>query len=209
MPLVLVIRETLGYAKTSKEAERIINTGKVVVDGVARKDHRYGVGLMDVVRIEATGETFRVLPKPSRGMSLSPISQKEAGYKLCRVVGTRSIEGGKTQLNLHDGRNIVVQTRDPRQKADDAVAVGGALQLTVPDQKLVKYIPFQPGGVGLVIDGRNQGLYGKIISITPGTHARPKTVRIETATEAFETPAKYVIPVGTETSLVELGERKQ
>lgn len=207
IPLVLLVREILGYAKTSKEAERIINAGKVVVDGVARKDHRFGVGLMDIVRIEGSGETFRVLPKPNRGMSLSPIGQKEAGYKLCKVVGKRSIEGGKTQLNLHDGRNIVIQTRDPRQKAADELAVGGALQLTVPGQKLVKYFPFQPGAVGLVIDGRNQGLYGKIISITPGTHARPKTVRIETATEAFETPEKYVIPVGAEASIVELGEK--
>lgn len=209
IPLVLVIREILGYAKISKEAERIINAGNVVVDGVARKDHRFGVGLMDVVRIEGTSQTFRVIPKPNRGMSLSPIGQKEAGYKLCKVVGKRSIEGGKTQLNLHDGRNIVIQPRDSRQKEDDAPAVGGALQLTVPDQKLVKYIPFQPGAVGLVIDGRNQGLYGKIISVTPGTHARPKTVKIETATEAFETPEKYVIPVGMETSLVEMGEKRE
>jgi small subunit ribosomal protein S4e len=209
IPLVLVIRETLGYAKTSKEAERIINAGKVVVDGVVRRDHRFPVGLMDVMRIEGAGQTFRVLPKPNRGMSLSPIGQKEAGYKLCKVVGKRNIAGGRTQLNLHDGRNIVIQTRDPRQKTDEPLAVGGALQLTVPDQKLVKYIPFQPGAVGLVIDGRNQGLYGKIISITPGTHARPKTVKIETATEAFDTPEKYVIPVGTEASLVELGEKRE
>ncbi len=204
IPLVLVIREILGHAKIAKEAIRIINSGKVKVDGVARKDHRFPVGLMDVVQIESAGQIFRVLPKPNRGLSLSPIAQKEAGFKLCKVVGKRNIEGGKTQFNLHDGRNIIIQTRDPKQKTGEQTPVGGAMQLTVPDQKLIKYVPFQQGAVGLVIDGRNQGLYGKIISVTPGTHARPKMVKIETSNEAFETPAKYVIPVGTEAALIEL-----
>lgn len=204
LPLVLVLREMLGYAKTAKEATRIINEGKVRIDGLVRKDRRFPVGLMDIVKIGGLGQIFRVLPKPNKGLSLSPISEKEAAYKLCKITGKRNIRGGRTQLNLHDGRNIILRTRDPRQKLDEEFAVGGAVQLGVPDQKIIKYVPFQVGALGLVVDGRNQGLHGKIISINPGTYARSKAVKIETTSVAFETPAKYVIPVGTETPLVEL-----
>jgi len=207
LPLVIVLREILGHARTSREAIHIINMGKVKIDGIVRKDHRFPLGLMDVLQIEGTGQTFRILPKPNRGLVPISIDQKEAGFKLCKIVGKRTIDGGKTQLNFHDGRTLIVQPRDTRQKSDVEYTVGGAMQVGLPEQKQLGLIPFQPGALGLVFDGRNQGLYGKISSITPGTHARRKTVRIETSAEAFDTPAAYVIPIGTEAAKVGLENR--
>ena len=207
IPLVIVLREILGLARTAHEAIHIINMGRVKVDGVVRRDHRFPVGLMDVLQVEGAEQIFRILPKPNRGLVPTPINQKEAGFKLCKIVGKKSIGSGKTQLNLHDGRNLIVQPRDTRQKTDVEYSVGGAMQLGLPDQKQISLIPFQPGALGLVVDGRNQGLYGKISAITPGTHARRKTVRIETATEAFDTPAAYVIPIGTAAAVIGLEGR--
>ena len=81
------------------------------------------------------------------------------------------------------------------------------MQLGLPKQNIMGLVPFQTGVLGLVVDGRNQGIFGKITTITPGTHTRPRIVKIETASEAFDTPADYVIPVGTQASLVGLGEK--
>jgi small subunit ribosomal protein S4e len=204
---VIIIREILGYARTSKEAIRIISTGKVKIDGVVRRNHRFPVGLMDVLQIEGAGQVFRVLPRPNRGLVPTPISEKEAGFKLCKIIGKRNIEGGKIQINLHDGRSLILPSQTARQKTDLEYAPGGAMQLSLPKQNLMGVVPFQTGALGLVIDGRNQGIFGKITTITPGTHARPKIVKIETASEAFDTPAEYVIPVGTQASLVGLGDK--
>jgi small subunit ribosomal protein S4e len=204
---VILIREILGYAKTAKEAIRIINTGRVKIDGIVRRDHRFPVGLMDVLQIEGAGQVFRVLPKPNRGLLPTPISDKESGFKLCKIIGKRNIEGGKIQINLHDGRSLILPGQTGRQKTDAEYAPGGAIQLGLPKQNLMGMVPFQTGALGLVIDGRNQGIFGKITTITPGTHARPKIVKIETASEAFDTPAEYVIPVGTQSSLIGLGEK--
>src|SRR6266705_2500878 len=127
---------------------------------------------------------------------------KEA-YKICKIVGKQNVPGGKLQYSLHDGRNLLATAKDMRP-GNEELAVGGAVQLSFPAQKIVKYVPFQVGALGLVIDGRNQGYYGKITSITPGTYARRKIVRIETGAEGFETPADYVIPIGTDAPLVTL-----
>ena len=162
---------------------------------------------MDVLQIEGAEQIFRILPKPNRGLTPTPISSKEAGFKLCKIIGKRNIEGGKLQLNLHDGRTIIVSSQSPRQKTETEFAPGGAMQIGLPKQNMMGMVPFQTGALGLVIDGRNQGIFGKITTITLGTHARPKIVKIETATEAFDTPAEYVIPVGTQSSLVGLGEK--
>lgn len=206
LPLVMVIREILSYAKTAREAIHIINSGKVKVDGVVRKDHRFPVGLMDVLQIEGASNLFRILPKHNSGLFPSSITQKESEFKLCKITGKKIMSGGKTQLNLHDGRNLIVQAREPRPKETEAYAVGGTIQLGLRDQKILGLIPFQKGALGLVVDGQNLGLLGKIESITPGTHARQKTVRIETQSGTFETPAAYVIPIGTEKPLVEAGK---
>lgn len=202
LPLVLVAREILGFARTSKEAIRIVSSARVKVDHAVRKDHRFPVGLMDVIQIEGMNQAYRVLPKGGSGLALSPIQQTEVGFKLCKIVGKRTIRKGLVQINLHDGRNLLLNKDD--QRGEEEFEVGSSIQLVLPSQRIAKYIPFREGSIGLVTDGKNQGLYGKITSIIPGSYARPSMVRVETAGEAFETPAHYVIPVGMDISLVTL-----
>jgi small subunit ribosomal protein S4e len=203
----MIIREILGYAKTAREARHIINTGKVKVDGTVRRNHRFPIGLMDVLQIEGAEESYRILPKADVGLAPTPIDQKETLYKLCRIVGKKTIPGGSTQLNLHDGRNMIVPARDPKQKTGEDYKVGAAVQVKLPDQKIIGHVQFQTGALGLVVDGRNQGLMGRVESILSGTHARRKTVTIESTGGTFETPAAYVIPVGTDKPLIALGKQ--
>lgn len=205
IPVVMVLREILSQAKTAREAIHIISSGKVKVDGIVRRDHRFPVGLMDVLQIEGAAEAFRILPKPNVGLTPAPIDAKEASFKLCKIIGKKNIPGGKTQLNLHDGRNMIIEPKDSRQKTSQEYSVGTTIQLGIPTEKILGQVPFEPGAVGLVVDGRNQGLAGRIESITPGTHARDKSVRIQTSGDSFETPASYVIPVGTSNTLIGIG----
>ncbi|HEY4822820.1 MAG TPA: 30S ribosomal protein S4e [Candidatus Bathyarchaeia archaeon] len=202
LPLILVVRENLGYARTAKEATRIVNSSKVKVDLIVRRDHRFPVGLMDVIQIDGVDQVFRVLPKPGRGLSLSPIEARESGYKLCKIVGKRKVRGGRLEINLHDGRNLLSDVKDTQR--GEEFEVGGSVQLTLPIQKVAKYVSFQVGSIGLVTDGKNQGLYGKIVAIAAGSYARPKIAKIETEDKAFETPAHYVMPVGIDVPLVAL-----
>ncbi len=205
LPLVLVLREVLGYAKTSSEAKKIIKSDKVRVDGIIRRDHRFPVGLMDVVQIEGADQTFRVLPKRGGGFVLSPISKEEANFKLCKVTGRSTVKKGNEQISLHDGRTILYGGKgQQRAKPDEQLTVGSTLQLSIPNQDIIRVIPFQPGTLALVTDGRNQGAYGKLAQVAPGTFARRKMVRLEAESETFETPADYVMPIGTETPLVNL-----
>jgi len=153
----MALREILGYAKTSREAIHIINTGRVKVDGTVRKDHRFALGLMDVLQIEGTAQNFRILPKPNTGLTPTPIEQKESGFKLCKIVGKKTVSGGKTQLNFHDGRNLILQARDPRQKTGEDYTVGAAIQLALPGQKIIGQVLFYKGTRGLVVHGRFPG----------------------------------------------------
>ena len=204
LPLVILLRNILGFAKTAHEAKSIVDSNHVRVDGVVRRDHRFPVGLMDVVQIEGAKQIFRVLPKRGGGLQLTPITATEAKYKLCKVTGKSTVKKGNRQLSLHDGRTLLYG-KEQKQKGEQDVTLGSSLQLSIPDQKVIRVISFQPGAMALVTDGKNQGVYGRLAQITPGTYARRKMVKLEAENEAFETPADYVMPIGAETPLVKLG----
>lgn len=203
IPLNVLIRDMIGWVDVGKEASRIVHDSKVKVDGLARKDHRFPIGLMDVVQFPSIGKAFRLLPKPRRGLSLLPISGEEVSYKLCKITGKNVLRGGKVQLSLHDGRNLVLDTKTAAIY-EKGLEIGGALQIQLPSQRIINYVPFQTGSLGLVTDGRNEGFLGRIATVSLGTQSRPKMARLETTEESFETPTRHIIPVGLDTPLVSL-----
>ena len=80
LSLTLVLRDILGFAKTKKEAGKILSQGKVVVDGKLRRSADFPVGLMDVISVADLNKDFRVMPS-HKGLVLQPINKEEANFK--------------------------------------------------------------------------------------------------------------------------------
>ena len=57
---------------------------------------------------------------------------------------------GQTQLNLHDGRNILI--KDPNK-----YNTGDTLKLSLPDQKVLDHISFEEGATAYLIGGSHVG----------------------------------------------------
>src|SRR3989442_5218440 len=72
LPLMIIVRESLGLANIAKEAIKIINEGKVKVDGIVRRDRRFPVGLMDIVQIESVPEAISDIRKRKHEIIVSP-----------------------------------------------------------------------------------------------------------------------------------------
>ena len=118
MPLALIVRDILGFAKTRKEAKTIISQGKIKVNGKLQLEELFPTGLMDVISIPEMKKTYRILPS-EKGLFLHSIGSEEALFKLCRIENKTVIKGGRLQLNLHDGRNILVQVEDSQKPEGD------------------------------------------------------------------------------------------
>jgi small subunit ribosomal protein S4e len=200
-PLLVLVRDFLGYAETAKEARRLVNEGKVIVDGKVRKDSRYPVGLMDVIEVPAAEQYFRILPRHGGRFILHPISKAESEFKLCQVMGKTTLNKGVTQLNLHDGRNVQLE-------GGESYAVNDIVRLEVPSQEITDHIEFKPGIRAIITGGRSQGTKGILIGLgdEPGIK-RTATVRTE-ANEDVRTLSKYVFGVGTDAPIVSLPEDK-
>ena len=133
MPVNLIVRDVLGRAQSAREVRFIVHNELIKVDGRVCKDTRRGVGLMDVLSLG--DEHFRCMLDVNGRLRYVKISAEEAAWKLVRIEGKTTIKGGKTQLNFHDGRNMIV---------DDAkeFSTGDSLKISLPDQTVLEHIAF-------------------------------------------------------------------
>jgi len=198
LPLMTVVRDVLGLARTGHEARLIISRGDVRVDRSPRKDWRYPAGLMDLVELPGIKANYRILPVEGRGLSLVKIGQEEAGYKLCKIIDKTTVRGRVTQLNLHDGRNIQLGGAEA-----GAYRTGDSLQLSLPDQKVLKHLKLEKGAYAIVTDGKNRGRWGRIV----GLEEREDLITIESAGgQRLQSVRDYIMVVGQDQPLVKLGE---
>lgn len=205
IPLLLLIRDILGYAHTSREAKLIISRGAVKVDGRIRRDEGYPVGLMDVVEIPEVGLRLRIVPAPKDLLVPVEIDESEASFKLCKVINKRTLKGGNIQLNLHDGRNVLLRVSDPRNPVEDGYSSRDVVKLSIPDQSILDHFKFEIGSFAIITDGKNVGAMGRIASIEPGTALRPAMVSLEGEGGAVaRTVADYVFVVGREAPVIKL-----
>ncbi len=207
LPLALVLREMLHYAKTTREAKMILSERKVKVDGKVRRDRKFPVGLMDVVEIPDAKLAFRVIPFQGKGLFLADIPYAEKSFKLCRIEDKTYVSGGNIQLNLHDGRNILIKVNDPKNPKEDVYKTRDTLQITVPNQDILGHLEFKKDFYVLVTAGRNIGKSGKIIKIDESRFEKPSIVTIEDGEgKTFETIADYVFVVGEKEPKLKLAE---
>jgi small subunit ribosomal protein S4e len=207
LPLAVVLRDSLGYAKSSREARVILADGRVKVDGKTRRDRKYPAGLMDVIDLPDANEAYRVVPVKGKGLAPVRITKEEAKFKLCRIEAKSTLRKGQVQLNLHDGRNLLIRVADAKNAAEDVYKVHDTLRLGIPTQKILTHLKFAEGNYAVVTAGRNIGRHGKIAKIVQATATRPATVAIQDPTgETFETVADYVFVVGEDKPVLRIEE---
>jgi small subunit ribosomal protein S4e len=186
MPITLVIRDVLGLAQTAREVRFILHNELAQIDGRVVKDTRRSVGLMDVLTVG--DEHFRCVLDHNGRLQYRPISGDDAEWKVCRIEGKTTIKGGQTQLNLHDGRNIVVE--DPQ-----AYNTGDSLKLKLPEQKILEHIRFGEGTRCYLIGGAHVGSTAEVQDYIVKRSSMPNEVQFD----GFGTVARNVFALGDAT----------
>ncbi len=203
IPLIIVIRDILKHAETASEAKKIIHNGKILVDGRVIKEHRFPIGLMDVIEIPETKEIYRFLPIPGKGLRPIEIPYEEKDFKLCKIINKLHVKGGDLQFTLHDGRNIKFNTEseiNPRK-----FMIGDTFKISLPDQKFMDHLAFNKDYYGLIMEGSKEGYHGKIIEFTEGTFFRKPTATIILQNgEKVTTLKEYVFVIGSDKPWIKL-----
>ena len=190
VPLLVLLRDVLGYVDTAAEASYAINERGVEVNGEPARDSRRPIGMFDILGFPSRGEYYRVFPDEGGRLSLTPIPESAADGKLGKIEDVRQVSGGGTQLALHDGQNVHVPADvDHKYTPGDSIVIG------FEDGEILAHFPFEEGALVTAVDGQHAGRIGQVagVDVIPGS--APNTVTVETEDGSFETIADYVVVI--------------
>jgi small subunit ribosomal protein S4e len=197
LPMLHVLRDMLGYADNHREAKRILNEGKVLVDGKVVKDTKRSVGLMDVIEIPITKQRFVVIVDRSGVLKLKEIKATEAKSKLLSIKNKSIVKGGRVQLNFHDGRNMLVDSETAGK-----YGVHDTVTLSFKDQSIKQHVKYEAGALVFVTRGSHRGEVATIKEINKIRSPMPNVVTLEKDGNAFRTIEDYVFVVGRDKPLL-------
>jgi len=197
IPLRVLVRDLLGLADSAREADYIIRSGKILVDGVVRREPRFPVGLFDVVEIPGIEKVFRIVLDEKGRLIPKEIPPEEKAHKLVRVERKHMVKGGRIQLGTHDGRCFLLND------AKD-VRPGDVLKISVPDQKILEVFHLREGNLVYVLSGRHAGTVGRINAVNRGDVVREKSVDLSVEGVTIQTAARNVFVVGRESPAITL-----
>ncbi len=197
IPLLVIVRDFLKLADTAREARRIIAAGEILVDGVVRKDYKFPVGLFDVITIPKLDKSYRIL-FDERGRYI-PKEIEDADLKLYKIVNKTVVKGGKIQLNLFDGTNIL---------ASNEYKTKDSLLLKIPEKEIVDHLKFEEGALVMITGGTHAGEIGRLKEYKIVRSSAPNLVTVEGEERDITTIEDYIFVIGKKDSdkpVIDLG----
>ena len=188
VPLLILLRDVLGYVASRKEARYALEQGNVLVNGDENVSEDRPIGMFDIVAFAERDEYYRVFPDEGGRLALTSIDADAADSKLAKIEDKTQVSGGRTQLNLHDGSNLLIEDAS-EYSAGDSIVVANE------DREVVAHFPYEEGSLVTAVRGTHAGDVGEVTEaqVTPGSGSN--NVVVETDDGAFETVEEYVVVI--------------
>ena len=195
VPLLIILRDVLGYADSRKEARYALNEDNVRINGKPVSDEERPVGMFDILAFVEREEYYRVFPGEGGRLSLTAIDEESAQSKLGKIAEKRNVPGGDVQLTLHDGQTLLVDE-------DTDYDGGDSLVVANDDNEIVAHFEYEEGALVTAVAGAHAGDIGRIesIQVTPSSAQNNVITTQESipgvADEGgFETVEEYVVVI--------------
>jgi small subunit ribosomal protein S4e len=189
IPLGVLVRDVLGIASNSRETKKIMVGSKVLVDCVPRKEMKFPVGFMDTV--EFGKNNYRITLDRKGKIAPIKISKKESNMKIVMITRKTAVRGKRTQLTMHDGRNMLFSLTEGKKYKR-----GASFIISLPEQKIIGYIPYEKDSQVFIISGRHVGQEAKVLEISG-----EKVLLKGEKGEEFETLGDYAVPISKEVTV--------
>jgi small subunit ribosomal protein S4e len=188
VPLLIVLRDVLGYADNRKEARYALNEDNVLINGTPVSDEERPVGMFDILAFTERDEYYRVFPGEGGRLALTAIDGGAADSKLGKIVAKTHVSGGDVQLGLHDGQTLVVEDGDEYSGGDSIVVDNES-------GTVVAHFEYEEGALVTAVDGAHAGEIGTVeeIQVTPGSSQN--NVLVDQDDGGFETVEEYVVVI--------------
>jgi len=184
IPLLFLLRDVLGIAKTRKEVKYMTHNGMVKVNNKIRRDENFPMQVFDILTLDKANLNYR-LEIVNRKFNLIKISAKEAETKIVKISGKKIISEGKVQMNLDDGRNILTKEK---------FSVGDSVILDTRTGKIVKILPLKEGAKIEVVTGKHAGEKGTLVGVEELVRGRNYQIKLKD--KVVSLPYKTILVIG-------------
>ena len=186
MPAGMVLRDMLKVCDTAKEAKKIIANRDLIVNGRKVKDAKSPIGIMDSIAIPKMNLYYRMLLTGKGKLTVAAITEEESKWILCRVEDKTKIAGGKLQLNLSGGSNVILDANQYK--------TGDSVKLNLENNEIVGSYPLAENAVVLVINGRHAGKVETVEAIAAGSASSASIITFKSKSETVK---ENVFVIGT------------
>ena len=188
VPLVVLLRDVLGYVDSTKEARYALNNDSVLVNGDAVSDEQRPIGMFDILAFPERGEFFRVFPDEGGRLALTPVDEDAAGSRLGKITNKSIVPGGAAQLTLHDGTNVRVDADTPYDTKDSIV-------IDNESKDVVAHFEYEEGALVTAVAGQHAGRIGEVEEIDVTLGSGSNTVTVADDGDGYETVEEYLVVI--------------
>jgi len=155
--LVILLRDVLGYATTTKEAKSIVHTSDVLINGKKVTDIKAPVGIFDVLEIKKVSEKFTLILDNLGKLKLVPTKEDLVYLKISKKTQLSKA----FQLNFSNGFNILVD-----EKTFKSIKVGDSIVYDFIKKSVVSIMNLVEKSFVYIFDGNFKGQFGEVESFT-------------------------------------------
>ncbi len=152
LPISTIFKEVIKLSTSNRETRNILLNTEVMLNQKRVRDLKNSMGLMDTLELRKTGECYRMVLSGKGKLMLIPIDKKEVDLTISKIRDKKLLKGGKVQLNLSDGKNIIVKK--------DSYSTGDSLLLKLPTQEVQKTVNLTKGASVYMVGGSHIGEKG-------------------------------------------------
>jgi small subunit ribosomal protein S4e len=195
-------RNHLKLALNGREANIIIQDKEagIKIDNRIRRDVKFPVGIMDVITLAKTNESFRLLYDIKGRFTLTKLKEGEAKFKLLKV--KRRVVGPNKEpyVVTHDSRTI----RFPNPE----ISEGDTVKYDLEKNQIVEFYQNEPGHLAYITAGNNVGRVGSILHVERHLGSYDIVHLRDNNGKSFATRASNLFIIGNKKSSITLPERE-
>ncbi len=156
IPLLIVMRDILKIVRNRKEMKKILVERKVLVNDSIVRNEKMALVLLDTISIPSINKNYRITLSKNGKIDIEEINDSESKKKIVKITSKKILKGGKIQLNMSDGRNLI---------SDKKVNIGDSLLIGFKAKNIEEIMPIKEKAKVLVIKGKHLGKSGNLTGI--------------------------------------------
>ncbi len=188
VPLVVLLRDVEGIVENKRELKVLINSKSILINGKRYNDTNFPIGLFDVISFPTIKKQYRAVLNEKGKLIAKEISEKESNLLLLQIRKKKIIRGGKLQMTLSNGWNILGKNKG---------SVSDSVLYDLSSNKIKEVITYKSGAKVYFVNGKRAGTVAKFKDQKElGALKRDKVAVLEIGKETVESSMNNLMAVG-------------